>query len=150
MLTVYLVPLNLANTGSTSAAACRSCTNVPSHAVYLSGGGTSSSCPWACNTGYIAASNMGSCIACPSLPANSHWAVAAAPDPEAGSAATAPCAWVCNSGYDSDGVRCLPCSVEVQLGANASWVKVLLDYRLKMPHKASYLHKSSILHSQIV
>ncbi|MBR1544880.1 MAG: hypothetical protein IJ638_02980 [Alphaproteobacteria bacterium] len=41
---------------------CSSCTNAPSYAHYTSGGGSSNSCPWECNSGFIKSGN--SCV-CP-------------------------------------------------------------------------------------
>ena len=38
--------------GGGSAGVCASCSNAPSNAYYTGSGGTTNSCPWACNAGY--------------------------------------------------------------------------------------------------
>ncbi len=119
------------NAGMTSSAACRTCVNRPTGAVYLSSGGESPVCPWACGAGYNISINASSCIACPTRPTNAHWAIAAAPNPAAAAPAMAPCSWECDGGFKTEGGKsCVACSATLQLGSNASWIPVLFRYRL--------------------
>jgi len=99
--------------GTTS---CPACTNKPSNSSYTAGG-TTSSCPWACDAGYYSADST-SCTAVETgyySPAGSNTRTACTNGPTnstytGSGGATNSCLWECSANYFADNGTCSACS----------------------------------------